>query len=390
VTFTVRRAGTIPGTVTYTTTAGTASAGADYSSVSGTLNFAAGVMSLPVSVPIQEDTLVEGDERFTLTLSGPTGGLVLGTPISNFATIVDNDIDTTPPVVNFLYPPNRTVTTTADILSRFNASEETWLSWVDWKTLRASTSEEVTSGFACSTSPTCPLLGGTFSETTGIGPFLNEYYNVVARACDNSGNCGYATNTVGLTDTCVTTATTTCFTLPSGTGVTTSPVIANRINSHLVKLATTTGGGTITINDAGVIWEPPKNPMYCGFFPQTLCDYGCDTSDPWSGGPTCLPPPPDPCVSDGLFCAYGCDVTSGMPMCYIPKPIIVASLAPQPGDVSVGAPCGNGGSFPGGTSVVINFGSIGCILNPLFNYFLNITSTDGLNHDFRINYSWNP
>jgi regulator of sigma E protease len=27
---------------------------------------------------------------------------------------------------------------------------------------------------------------------------------------------------------------------------------------------------------------------------------------------------------------------------------------------------------------------------PLFNYFLNITSTDGLNHDFRINYSWNP
>ncbi|HEX2950806.1 MAG TPA: carbohydrate-binding protein [Armatimonadota bacterium] len=78
-------------TVNYATTNGTATAGADYSTTNGTLTFAAGVTSQTFSVPIIDDQSVEGNETVNLTLSNPTGGATLGSPVSAVLTIADND-----------------------------------------------------------------------------------------------------------------------------------------------------------------------------------------------------------------------------------------------------------------------------------------------------------
>ncbi len=93
VTLTVERVSGTDGaaTVSYATANGTATAGSDYTARSGTLNFASGQTTATVQVPILEDTAVEGDEAFTATLSNPTGGATLGTPITTTVMITDND-----------------------------------------------------------------------------------------------------------------------------------------------------------------------------------------------------------------------------------------------------------------------------------------------------------
>jgi hypothetical protein len=77
--------------VNYATANDTAVAGSDYTARSGTLDFAAGQATATVQLPIVEDTAVEGNEAFTLTLSNPTGGATLGTPLTATVTIVDDD-----------------------------------------------------------------------------------------------------------------------------------------------------------------------------------------------------------------------------------------------------------------------------------------------------------
>ena len=72
-TVTLNRASDSTVTVDYATADGTAEAGADYTSTSGTLTFAAGETEKTVSVPILQDAHDEGDETLTLTLSNPSG-----------------------------------------------------------------------------------------------------------------------------------------------------------------------------------------------------------------------------------------------------------------------------------------------------------------------------
>ncbi len=98
-TVTVTRTGGTGGTVSvhYATSDGTATAGSDYTAVSGTLTFADGEASKTFTVPVLDDSLVEGNETVTLTLSNPTGGAMLGSPASAALTIVDNDSPPPPP-----------------------------------------------------------------------------------------------------------------------------------------------------------------------------------------------------------------------------------------------------------------------------------------------------
>jgi hypothetical protein len=77
--------------VTYSTSNGTATAGSDYTTTTGTLAFAAGELSKTFTVPIINDTVVESSETVNLTLSVPTGGATLGTPMQATLTIFDND-----------------------------------------------------------------------------------------------------------------------------------------------------------------------------------------------------------------------------------------------------------------------------------------------------------
>jgi hypothetical protein len=82
--------------VNYTTVAGTATPGPgnDYTTTSGTLIWADGdTTPQSFSVPILDDTAVEGDETFTVSLNTPSGGTV-GVPGDATVTIVDDPVGT--------------------------------------------------------------------------------------------------------------------------------------------------------------------------------------------------------------------------------------------------------------------------------------------------------
>ncbi len=93
-TFTVTHIGTATGafTVNYTTSNGTATAGADYTAVSGTLSFN-GIVgdTKQIVVPILNDTSFENSETFTVLLSGVSNGSVNITDTGT-GTINDDEI----------------------------------------------------------------------------------------------------------------------------------------------------------------------------------------------------------------------------------------------------------------------------------------------------------
>ena len=79
---------------------GVASARCDFNTAGGTLQFAAGETTKPITVSIVNDGYDEGNETFTLTLSNPSG-MTLGAPASTTITIVDNtDVPAHNPFVN--------------------------------------------------------------------------------------------------------------------------------------------------------------------------------------------------------------------------------------------------------------------------------------------------
>jgi hypothetical protein len=67
-----------PVTVDFATSSGTASAGADYTDVSGTLTFSPGETSKAVSVPVVGDNVWEPAETVTVTLSNARGAVLTG------------------------------------------------------------------------------------------------------------------------------------------------------------------------------------------------------------------------------------------------------------------------------------------------------------------------
>ncbi len=84
--------------VNYTLTPLTAIPGTDYTPVSGTLSWAAGVGGIQtITVPILQDATQDGLKAFQLTLSDPTGGATL--PPANSTTLVGIRDDDAPPVI---------------------------------------------------------------------------------------------------------------------------------------------------------------------------------------------------------------------------------------------------------------------------------------------------
>jgi hypothetical protein len=63
-------------TVSAATAAGTATAGSDYTTTSGTLTFSPGLTQQTFNVPVSGDTVLEGDEMFVVNLSSPTNATI--------------------------------------------------------------------------------------------------------------------------------------------------------------------------------------------------------------------------------------------------------------------------------------------------------------------------
>ena len=99
--------------VNYATANGTASAGSDYTARSGTLNWTDGdTATKTLSVPILDDSTYEGNETFTVTLSGVVGAS-LGSPSTTTVTIQENEVqpDTQQPTIQITAPTTSTTYT---------------------------------------------------------------------------------------------------------------------------------------------------------------------------------------------------------------------------------------------------------------------------------------
>ena len=115
VVLTATRSGNSPNDITvhYQTSDGTAQAGLDYTAKSGDLTFpSGGPSSQTISIPITDDSAIDGDEAFNVTLSAVSGGAV-GTPSAATVTIVDNDETTPTPTPTVT--PSATPTATASV-----------------------------------------------------------------------------------------------------------------------------------------------------------------------------------------------------------------------------------------------------------------------------------
>ena len=107
-------------TVQYTTADGTAQAGLDYTTTTGTLTFNPGITSQIINIPILNDSANEADEIFTLKLTNPTNATLAAT-----ATVTTTITDYLSASVTTTLPANienLTLTGTAAINGTGNAS----------------------------------------------------------------------------------------------------------------------------------------------------------------------------------------------------------------------------------------------------------------------------
>ena len=103
----VRRIGDSHGIVSadYATVDGTAHVGTDFAATAGTLTFADDEITQTITIPIINNTLVDGNRTFTLALSNPVGGAQLGLAAAT-VTLEDDDAPHLPAVVQILAPTN--------------------------------------------------------------------------------------------------------------------------------------------------------------------------------------------------------------------------------------------------------------------------------------------
>src|SRR5206468_2272427 len=89
-TVTLSPAAALPVTVTFATTGGSATSGADFVASAGTLTFAPGITQKTIVVPIVGDTVTESDETFFVTLSNATNATIA--TAQGTGTIVNDDV----------------------------------------------------------------------------------------------------------------------------------------------------------------------------------------------------------------------------------------------------------------------------------------------------------
>jgi hypothetical protein len=187
--------------VTYASASGTATAGADFTSVGPTqLTFASGVTTQSVVVNLLDDALYEGSsENFTVGLSSATGGATIGTA-SGTVTLTENDAAPTFTINNVSVNEGGTATLT---VTKNNATA-----------LAHHVSYQSSNGNAIAGSDytAIPLTQFTFapgdvSKTIIVsaisdGAFeTGEFYNVVLSGADNGASISSGTGVVTINET---------------------------------------------------------------------------------------------------------------------------------------------------------------------------------------------
>lgn len=92
-TATASSAPTTAQTVNFALTSGTATA-ADFTTIAGTITIPANATTGTTTFSVVDDTLVEGTENATFTISNPSAGILLGTTTTASVSITDNDTAT--------------------------------------------------------------------------------------------------------------------------------------------------------------------------------------------------------------------------------------------------------------------------------------------------------
>ena len=252
---TVNRIGATGGTITvdYSTSNGTATAGADYTATSGTLTFLNGETTKTFSVPLTDDNSDEPNQTFNVALSNPTGGALLLTPASAVVTITDND---NPPTIsitdvsleegnsgtsNFIFTVDLSAASGFDVSVNFATANSTATAGIDYTSASgtlnfssalAETSKTVTIAVqgdltveideAFFVNLTAPI-NATIADAQGIGTILDD---------DNAGKLQFSAAS---------------YNTPEGANVIITVTRTNG-DAGTVSVDYATGGGTATPN----------------------------------------------------------------------------------------------------------------------------------------------
>jgi hypothetical protein len=167
---TVQRTGGSSGTlsVDYETSNGTATAGQDYTAISGTLTFANGETIKTIQVPITDDGVTEPDETFTLGLKNPSSLDALSSPVSMVITIQDRT--TVPALLEF-----NSAVTEGGPGTTTNALFEVRLSAATGRTVSANYS---TQDFTAHGGAACGTPGVDYESTTGTITFQPGAFSI--------------------------------------------------------------------------------------------------------------------------------------------------------------------------------------------------------------------
>jgi hypothetical protein len=176
-------------TVNWATANGTATAGSDYTAGSGTLTFAPGETTKTVDVAVLGDTLSEGNETFTVNLSGASGA-----PVGDgqgVGTILDDE-GTPSLVVNDVYVNEGNSGTTSAVFTVSLSAASTQTVTVNWATAASS----ATAGVDYTTaSGTLTFAAGQMSQTLSVtvsGDTLDEYDETFFVNLSGAGNATIA------------------------------------------------------------------------------------------------------------------------------------------------------------------------------------------------------
>ncbi len=153
-----------PVTVTYTTSAGTATAGSDFVQTAGTITFPANSTTQTISVLVNGDALAESNETFNVTLTNPVNAILTGPKA--VGTIVNDDGGAVPAIP-----------------TKFAAVAGAGAAGLSWNAVAGASSYRIYRGTTPNGEGTTPIAVGVTGTTfvdTGLTNGTTYYYRVTA------------------------------------------------------------------------------------------------------------------------------------------------------------------------------------------------------------------